>query len=413
MAVASRSVRAARLADAPEGWDLRPLLKAVKLANGQVDPRIEPYRSMVLVAPDHIERETGKLLAQRTAGEQGAISGKYVFAPGDIVYSKIRPYLRKAILADFAGLCSADMYPLTPAGDVSGGFMLATLLGHRFSTYAESVSVRSGMPKINRIELAEFVLELPPLPEQQAIAEALSDVDALLGALDRLITKKRDLKQAAMQQLLTGQTRLPGFIGKWERVVVGELFAFKNGLNKAKEFFGHGTPIVNYMDVYQGTGLTPGKLPGRVAVSDDEAKGFEVRRGDVFFTRTSETVEEIGLAAVMLEDCQRTVFSGFLLRGRPKNDWLCDVFKKYCFRSEMVRRQIISRASYTTRALTNGRLLSAVQLHVPSREEQSAIAGALEDMDAELAALEQRREKTRLLKQGMMQELLTGRTRLV
>ncbi len=200
----------------PEDWDVRPLLTTVRIANGQVDPKTEPYKSMVLVAPDHIESATGRLLDQQTAAEQRAISGKYLFSEGDIVYSKIRPYLRKAILAEFSGLCSADMYPLKPANDVSAGFMLAVLLGHRFSKYAESVSVRSGMPKINRAELAEYVVALPPHLEQRAIAGVLSDVGELIGALDQLIAKKRDLKQATMQQLLTGQKRLPGFHGKWE-----------------------------------------------------------------------------------------------------------------------------------------------------------------------------------------------------
>ena len=194
----------------PEEWQVRPLLTTVRIPNGQVDPRVEPYKSMTLVAPDHIESGTGRLLARLTASDQGAISGKLLFASGDIVYSKIRPYLRKAVLADFDGLCSADMYPLKPATGISAGFILAVLLGHRFTKYAESVSVRSGMPKINRAEMAEFLVALPSAPEQSAIATALRDVDALLSVLERLIAKKRDLKRAAMQQLLTGETRLPG-----------------------------------------------------------------------------------------------------------------------------------------------------------------------------------------------------------
>jgi type I restriction enzyme S subunit len=397
----------------PEEWETRPLLATVRIANGQVDPRGEPYRSMVLVAPDHIESHTGRLLERCTASDQRAISGKYLFDRGDIVYSKIRPYLRKAILATFRGLCSADMYPLTPAKDVSPAFIFAVLLGERFSRFAEAVSVRSGIPKINREELAEYVVALPPRHEQRAIAAALSDVDALIGALDQLIAKKRDLKQAAMQQLLTGQQRLPGFRGEWEMVSLGELFSFKNGLNKAKEFFGEGTPIVNYMDVYRRAGLTGGYLQGRVSVSRQEQKTFDVKKGDVFFTRTSETVEEIGIAAVMLDDPAETVFSGFLLRARPRDESLCDSFKKYCFASRVVRNQITSRSSYTTRALTNGRLLCVVVLRRPPKAEQAAIAAVLSDMDAEIAALEARRDKTRALKQGMMQELLTGRTRLL
>ncbi len=262
-------------------------------------------------------------------------------------------------------------------------------------------------------DMRNLVVALPPLPEQRAIAEALSDVDGLLGGLDRLIAKKRDLKQAAMQQLLTGQTRLPGFHGEWDKVELGSLFSFKNGLNKGKEFFGHGTPIVNYMDVFGNAGILCSKLEGRVSLTKQEIKNFDVRKGDVLFTRTSETPEEIGMASVILDEPYETVFSGFVLRGRPKNDILCDDFKAYCFRAPLVRNQIISKASYTTRALTNGRILSAVTLSVPTKAEQTAIAEVLTEMDGELAALEQRREKTRALKQAMMQELLTGRTRLV
>jgi len=110
-----------------------------------------------------------------------------------------------------------------------------------------------------------------PIPkkedEQRAIARALSDVDALLAGLDRLIAKKRDLKQAAMQQLLTGQTRLKGFHTEWSRTTLGELFTFKNGLNKAKHFFGSGTPIVNYMDVFLNGRILCTRLVGRVSLS--------------------------------------------------------------------------------------------------------------------------------------------------
>jgi type I restriction enzyme S subunit len=193
----------------PADWQLRPMLSAVRAANGQVDPKVEPYRSMILVAPDHVESGSGRLLKKETANEQRAISGKYLFASGDIVYSKIRPYLRKAILADFDGLCSADMYPLKPATDVSSGFILAAILGYHFSKYAESVSVRSGMPKINRAELAEYTMALPPTKiEQEAIAAILADMDVEISSLEAKLAKARQLKQGMLQELLTGRTRL-------------------------------------------------------------------------------------------------------------------------------------------------------------------------------------------------------------
>jgi type I restriction enzyme S subunit len=275
------------------------------------------------------------------------------------------------------------------------------------------LSNNGNQENLNGSLVRSITILLPPLPEQRAIATALGDVDALLDALNRLIVKKRDLKQAAMQQLLTGKTRLPGFTGEWDQVKLGDLFKFKNGLNKAKEFFGRGTPIVNYMDVFRRSTIRCGDIKGRVSRSRSEMRTFDVQKGDVFFTRTSETTAEIGVASVVIDAPADTVFSGFLLRARPFNERLSDDFKAYCFGSTVVRRQITSKASYTTRALTNGKLLSGVVLPLPSPAEQEAITIVLAHMDAELSALELQLAKIRAVKQGMMQELLVGRTRLV
>jgi type I restriction enzyme S subunit len=190
-------------------WEVKRLPSLATIAQGQVDPRVASYRSMCLIGPEHVESGTGKLLTRRTALEQGAISGKYLFKKGDVVYGKINPYLRKAFLADFDGLCSADMYPLHPVEGVAPGFLLAIILGREFSTYSESVSVRSGMPKINREEMAGFSTKVPKAPdEQSAIAAVLYDMDTELTAMEARRDKTRDLKQAMMQELLTGKTRL-------------------------------------------------------------------------------------------------------------------------------------------------------------------------------------------------------------
>lgn len=199
---------------------------------------------------------------------------------------------------------------------------------------------------------------------------------------------------------------------EWDTVSLGSLFSFKNGLNKSKEFFGHGTPIVNYMDVFNNSGLLVHNIEGRVDVTGNECKAYSVQKGDVFFTRTSETVEEIGVAAVMLDETKDTVFSGFILRARPNSESLDDNFKKYCFSAKYLRQQIIARASYTTRALTNGRSLSATMLARPPVPEQRAIAAALADADALIAALEGMIGKKRDLKQAAIQHLLTGKIRL-
>lgn len=198
----------------------------------------------------------------------------------------------------------------------------------------------------------------------------------------------------------------------WDTVLIGDFLDFKNGLNKGKEFFGYGTPIVNYTDVYKNRGLKKADIRGKVCLTPDEIHRFDVRKNDVFFTRTSETPDEVGMSSVLLEDVENGVFSGFVLRGRPKNDMFVPEYCKYCFSTEAVRNAIITGCTYTTRALTNGKQLSTIELPVPPKPEQEAIAEALSDIDTLIANLEKLIAKKKAIKQGAMQELLTGKCRL-
>jgi type I restriction enzyme S subunit len=199
---------------------------------------------------------------------------------------------------------------------------------------------------------------------------------------------------------------------EWDAIFLSELFDFKNGLNKEKKFFGQGTPIINYMDVFCKSFINIDDIAGRVSVNSSELIAYGVQKGDVFFTRTSETIEEIGIASVMLDEPQSTVFSGFVLRARSKNMRLDDKFKAYCFAPAYFRKQIISHASYTTRALTNGRCLSETVLICPPLSEQITIGKALSDVDALLATLNKIIIKKHNMKQAVMKQLLTGKTRL-
>lgn len=198
----------------------------------------------------------------------------------------------------------------------------------------------------------------------------------------------------------------------WEVRELGSLFDFKNGLNKEKEAFGKGTPIVNYTDVYKSNFIESNKLKGRVTLSPSEIKRYEVRKGDVFFTRTSETIEEIGLSAVVIDDPIDTVFSGFILRARPINNKLSLLYKKYCFSTFQARKEIIRKSTYTTRALTNGSFLSDVKLFLPPITEQTAIADLLSTWDNAVQVTTQLIAKAEQRKKWLMQQLLSGKKRL-
>ena len=192
----------------PKEWKPVRLLDLVSIPNGQVDPKEKLYCHWILIAPDHIESGTGRLLSLETAIEQGAISGKYAFKPGDVLYSKIRPYLRKAVLADRQGLCSADMYPLQPSPFLESRFLLGVILGEHFSRFATSVSERSGFPKINRKELGEYWLALPTMDEQLHIASVIETHDVRIRTEEQYRDKLKLQKKGLMHDLLTGKVRV-------------------------------------------------------------------------------------------------------------------------------------------------------------------------------------------------------------
>lgn len=203
------------------------------------------------------------------------------------------------------------------------------------------------------------------------------------------------------------EIRFDGFTYGWKQHKLGDFYFFKNGLNKGKEFFGNGTPIVNFTDVFHNRGIYFSKLKGRVNLSDDEIKNYEVKKGDIFFTRTSETIEEIGYPSVMIDEPHDTVFSGFVLRGRAINEEPLEInFKRYVFFTENFRGEMKKKSSMTTRALTSGTALKEMLFHFPeSTEEQERIGLFLKKLDDTIALHQCKYEKLINLKKAMLQKM--------
>jgi type I restriction enzyme S subunit len=264
-------------------------------------------------------------------------------------------------------------------------FLNYFLLSEVGQSQIDSFQAGGNRQGLNFGQIRSFRLPVPTLSEQCAIAEALGDVDALIGGLDRLIAKKRDLKQAAMQQLLTGQTRLPGFSGKWAVKEIKDISPLQRGFDVPTPRICSGPyPVVysngvlNHHSNFMVKG--PGALTGRSGTI-----------GNVHFVEEDFWPHNTTLWV--------TSFEG--------ND------PKFIF--YMLQTVRIVRFSTGSGVPTLNR--NDVHSHrigfPPSKQEQAAIATVLSDMDAEIEALKKRLAKIRALKQGMMQELLTGKTRLV
>lgn len=290
-----------------------------------------------------------------------------------------------------------------------------------------SHSGKSGVPGVNRNDLHQLRVRVPLRSEQRAIAVALSDVDGLIGALDTLISKKRAIKLAAMQQLLTGRMRLPMFAAKgvvykttalgsipndWTISKIGEIGSIRTGpfgssLHE-RDYVRDGTPIitVEHLGEY---GILHSAVPMVSECDRRRLRAYSLQEGDIVFSRVG-SVDRNALVSCVEAGW---LFSGRLLRIRADQTLVSPAFLSYQFHHEEFKMRVRSIAVGQTMASLNTRLISDVDVILPGVLEQKAIAAILFAMDSETIALERRRDKMKAIKQGMMQALLTGRIRLV
>ena len=369
----------------PEDWEVRRLGDLAKVRDGtHQTPKYVPD-GIPFYSVEHITSGDFTNTKFISNEEHRFLTRSYRIERGDVLMTRIGS-IGDCRLVDWD--VNASFYvslALLKIHGADAAFVTQYSKSRAFKAEAELHSLPSATPKkINLGPISDIRLPVPLLPEQRAIAAALSDVDALLGGLDRLIAKKRDLKQAAMQQLLTGQTRLPGFHGEWEVKRLGDVLKVRHGKSQ------------------HGITAPDGKYPIL-------ASGGEIGRTDTYiYDKPSVLIGRKGTidSPQYVDSPFWTVDTLFFTEIGGEADAKF-VFNKFT----MIRWRSYNEASGVPSL--NAKTIENIEVTMPLLPEQTAIAEVLTEMDAELAALEQRREKTRALKQAMMQELLTGRTRLV
>ena len=382
----------------PKDWNAVPLCAIGQFKNG-INKTSEDFghgspfvNLMDVFGVSSIKAGDGFGLVETTRTEQNT----YDLKRGDVLFirSSVKPSgvgLTAVVEADLPKTVFSGFLLRFRDGDALDiGFKRHCFYAEQFRSKLIGASSVSANTNINQDNLKKLLIALPPtLPEQRAIAAALSDVDALLGGLDRLIAKKRDLKQAAMQQLLTGQTRLPGFSGAWEVKRLGEIANMEKGT----------------------------QLHSSETNADGDFPHFNGGISASSYTHKSNTPANTIAISEGGNSCGYVQFISepFWCGGHCYAVLPTDVEKRFLYHALKGQQSAIMGLRVGS-GLPNVQktALAAFSLTVPSNAlEQTAIAAVLSDMDAELAALEARRDKTRDLKQAMMQELLTGKTRLV
>lgn len=400
----------------PDDWDAKPLGEIGDSLIGLTyrPSEVRKYGTLVLRSSNV---QNGTLCFDDNVFVETDIPERIMVRPGDIlvcVRNGSRDLIGKSALIEERAI-----------GMTFGAFMgvfrsdYGQLLHHVFQSgiFKKQITEHLGatINQITNKSLNSFRVPLPPTNEERTrIASALSDVDTLLATLDQAIAKKRDLKQAAMQQLLTGKTRLPGFCGEWQEKTLGELGATYGGLTgKTKSDFGVGAAkYITFMNVMTNAVIDCAAFE-QVTVSASETQN-RVLRGDLLFNGSSETPEEVAFCSLMAEEVPDLYLNSFCFGFRLFDDQQVDgLFLTYYIRANPGREMMKSLAQGSTRYNLSKTALREASILLPLKDEQVAIAEVLSGMDAELIALEARRDKTRNIKQAMMQELLTGKTRLL
>lgn len=368
--------------------------------------------------------EAGTYSKRSPASVEDVNIDRYYLKENDIVLARTGASVGKSYLyqKDDGNLVYAGFLIKASINDIvaDARYVFACLHTQRYWQWVNTVSVRSGQPGINGEEYSAYLLPLPSRTEQTAIADAISDTDRLISSLQKLIEKKKAIKQGAMQELLTGKKRLPGFSVEWSQAPFGDLFDFlpTNAFTRDQMTDTGTIQNVHYGDILTKYGacldMANTDVPyllETVSVRKYSESSY-VREGDVIIADTAED-STVG-KCVELVNVHGKVLSGqHTMLCRPKVTFAPKFLGYYmnagCFHNQMlpfitgIKVSSISKANISTLVLKYPTLV----------EEQQAIAQVFSDMDEEIAQLEKELAKYQQIKQGMMQELLTGRIRLV
>lgn len=363
-----------------------------------------------LINPSHII--DGDIVPDETVTVQPELAKRLsVFAlrEGEIVIGRRGDMGRCAVVKrrHVGFLCGTGSMIVRPRPGVNPHLLQALLSSPGIIAKIEENSVGTTMINLNQGTLASLNIRMASEPEEQeAIAEALSDADALIEGLERLIAKKRLIKQGAMQDLLTAKRRLPGFSGEWETKRLAEIGQVKTGLTYSPTNVSpYGTLVLRSSNIQQDRLAFDNNVFVNLDVSDEAT----VRAGDLLICVRNGSRQLIGKTAIIDDRADGMAFGAFMSAYRSD----LNAYLIWCFQSSVIQKQVAEHLGATINQITN-KTLKGIEVPIPvDPEERHAISTVLTDMDAEIQALETRLEKARQVKEGMMQNLLTGRIRLV
>ena len=254
----------------------------------------------------------------------------------------------------------------------------------KLDEYCKECLNQGNFASVDMKKFAKFQFPRLPIEIQREIVRVLDDYTENIVELQNQLTAEITARQKQYEfyrdKLLTFDVLRGGTINFCQRTL-GELFDFRNGLSKGKEFFGKGTLFIRYTDVYNHRTLRKKDITALVECTEDEKERLKVSRGDVLFTRTSETAEDIGWSSVMLDDMDDCVFNGFTIKATPKTKELLPEYCAYCFSTSDFRQYVTKHCAFTTRASLTGNTIAQYRMTIPPLDIQSRIVNVLDNFE--------------------------------
>lgn len=400
----------------PEDWEVKKLMEVVDYVDyrGKTPPKQESGIILVTarnIRDGFIDYESSQEYVSEAEYDKIMRRGKPEI--GDVLITTEAP-LGNVAAVDNKNIALAQRVIKYRAKSkkLNQDYLKYYLLSEKFQRILQDNSSGSTAQGIKGSLLHTLPIVIATEKEQRSIAQALSDVDALIAALEKAIAKKRALKTATMQQLLTGKKRLPGFEKKWRTEILANLVQTHNaGIYKKKELYGEGHKIVGISNMYDIHAVADQPFD-RVPLSKGEIDQYSLEENDLLYGESSLVREEIARTVYVTQEGSGTSFAWHTRRYRVNQNIIHTKFLYYYLQASAARKHMMGNSIQTAITGINTIAYFACPIVLPSIEEQREIATVLSDMDATIAALETRRAKTQALKQGMMQQLLTGKVRL-
>ena len=414
----------------PKGWELRRAKTLFTQRNSKgngIEVLLSPTQKYGVVPQSQLEgvvqvKEDTDLQMFKTVHK------------GDFVIS-LRSFQGGFEYSLYEGVCSPAYQVFYPTSPICDTYYRYLFKSQSFISKMNNltVGIREGK-NIQYVDFANSQIPVPPLAEQERIAAFLdaecAEIDAVLEKTRASIEEYKKLKQAVITQAVTKGIRgdrpmkdsgiewIGDIPGSWEVSSVRYIGQLQNGISKGGEFFGKGFPFVSYGDVYKNYEL-PHSVSGLIDTTEDERATYSVEYGDIFFTRTSETIEEVGFSCVCKRSIPNATFAGFIIRLRPfcADEKILTDYAKYYFRGEHIRAYLVKEMNLVTRASLGQTLLKGMSVIVPPKSAQKEIAEYLDDKCADIDALVAKKQQylTEIenYKKSLIYEYVTGKKEVV